>query len=67
MMRNRNNYPHSRQGQTVHRSEALNFNVERIKWRRHNVIERKAEEAKYRANNKGHRLRCINCYTKDIV
>ena len=56
-----------KQGQTVHRSEALNFNVERIQWRRHNDIERKAVKAKERANNKGHRLRCIYCFTKDIL
>ena len=42
----------NKQGQTVHRSEALNFNVERIQWRRHNDIERKVEKAKERANNK---------------
>ena len=56
-----------KQGQTVHRSEALNFNVGRMKWRRQNDIERKAEKAKERANNKGNRLRCIFCFTKDIL
>ena len=58
-----------KQGQTVHRSEALNFNVERMKWRRQNDICRKEirESKRERANNKGNRLRCIFCFSKDIL
>ena len=48
-------------------SEALNFNVGRMKWRKQNDIERKSENAKERANNKGNMLRCIFCFTKDIL
>ena len=45
----------------------MNFNVGRMKWRKQNDIERKSENAKERANNKGNRLRCIFCFTKDIL
>ena len=45
-------FPHNyvifwgKQGQTVHRSEALNFNVEIMNWRGMQDIERKAEKSK---------------------
>ena len=35
-----------KQGQTVNRSEALNFNVEKMKWRGIQDIEREAEKSK---------------------
>ena len=45
----------------------MSFNVERMKWRGHNYIERKAEIAKGRDNYKVNRLRRIFCFTIDVL